>query len=327
MNIIIGYYTYSYCKHLHSQTDSLHECSSSSSSNRIMEGFYIKDTPLITDTPLIEDTQTEVSDYKDENLGIVNIYQIDSDATPDEIQGKFQSIHDNIMRLDKENKELKGKVRALEEENTELKRRVRALEENTELKEKVTVIEEENTELKRKVTVTEEENTELKEKVRALEEENTKLKEKVTKLDAEVKESKQKFESLRNDILTGEVVKGVERKIIALLGGKGSHIALYNVVNRFDNPEKLIEERVFRSEDQVKEANKRWKKLRGQYKLEPYHVAVMLDLRGQRNERAHPQIDPVTDIEEVIQSTTDEEMQEVLEILVPIIKDHGIFKK
>ena len=77
----------------------------------------------IKDTPLIEDTQTEVSDYKDENLGIVNmttIYQIDSDPTAGEISnaGEIYSIHDNIMRLDKENKELEGKVRALEEEKT-----------------------------------------------------------------------------------------------------------------------------------------------------------------------------------------------------------------
>ena len=288
-----------------------------------MEDYHIKDTSLIKDTP------TEVSDCEDEDpdgiMDLAAILQIHSDATPDENKGEFQSIHDFIMRLEKENKELKGKVRALEEENTELKRRVRALEENTELKGKVTVLEEENTELKEKVRALAEENKKLKEKVTVLEEENTELKGMVMELDVEVKKLKQEFESPQNNILAGEVVRGVETKIIALLGGKGSHFTLNHIVTHFNDPAKLIRQRVFRSEDQVKEADRRWKKLMEQYKLESYHVAVMESLRWQRNANAHPKINSVTVIEKVIQSTTDEEMQEVLEKLVPMIKEHGIF--
>ena len=164
-----------------------------------------------------------------------------------------------------------------------------------------------------------------------LAEEKKELKEKVTVLETQVKKLKQELESLKsqqNDILIGEVVKGVERKIIELLGGDGSYVSLNHVVQNLNNSERLIGEQVFLSEDEVKEADRIWKKLKEQYKLENYHATRLRSLRKVRNQRAHPEIGtaPVTVIEEALKSTTDKRMQEVLEKLVPIIRDHGIIK-
>ena len=169
-------------------------------------------------------TPKKVSDCKDEDLDEIMeelesiAFQICSDPIPEpeEIQEKLQSIHEFIMWLADENKELKGRVTVLEGENKDLKGRV-------------TVLEGENKELKGRVTV----------------------------LEGEVKKLKHELESLRTDILTGEVIKGVETKIIDLLGGDGSHFTLNHVVNKLNNPARLIEEQVFRSEDEVKEADKR----------------------------------------------------------------------
>ena len=237
-------------------------------------------------------TPKKVSDCKDEDLDEIMeelesiAFQIRSDPIPEpeEIQEKLQSIHEFIMRLAEENKELKGKVTVLEGENKELKG-------------KVTVLEGENKELKGKVTV----------------------------LEGEVKKLKQELESLRTDILTWEVVKGVETKIIDLLGGDGSHFTLKHVVNKLNNPARLIEEEVFRSEDDVKEADKRWQKLKEQYKLNLYDVAVMKSLTVQRNQRAHLEMGTtVTAMKKVIQSTRDEKIQEVMEKLLPIVQDYRI---
>ena len=212
-------------------------------------------------------TPKKVSDCKDEDLDEIMeeleyiAFQIRSDPIPEEeileeIQEKLQSIHEFIMRLAEENKELKGRVTVLEDE---------------------------------------------------------------------VKKLKQELESLRTDILTGEVVKGVETKIIDLLGGDGSHFTLNHVVNKLNNPARLIEEQVFRSEDEVKEADKRWKKLKEQYKLKLKDVAVMKSLRVQSNQRAHPEIGTtVTAMKKVIQSTRDEKIQEVMEKLLPIVQDYRI---
>ena len=176
----------------------------------------------------------------------------------------------------------------------------------------------ENKALKRRVTV-------LEGTVTVVEGENKELKGRVTVLEGEVKKLKHELESLRTDILTGEVIKGVETKIIDLLGGDGSHFTLNHVVNKLNNPARLIEEEVFRSEDEVKEANKRWKKLKEQYKLKLKDVAVMKSLRVQWNQRAHPEIGTtVTAMKKVIQSTRDEKIQEVMEKLLPIVQDYRI---
>ena len=170
-----------------------------------------------------------------------------------------------------------------------------------------------------------EKTKELKGRVTVLEGENKELKGRVTVLEGEVKKLKQELESLRTDILTGEVVKGVETKIIDLLGGDGSHFTLNHVVSKLNNPARLIEEQVFRSEDEVKEADKRWQKLKEQYKLNLYDVAIMKSLRVQRNQRAHPEIGTtVTAMKKVIQSTRDEKIQEVMEKLLPIVQDYRI---
>ena len=236
-------------------------------------------------------TPKKVSDCKDEDLDEIMeelesiAFQIRSDIDQisiryslrylrflpeEEIQKKLQSIHEFIMRLAEETKELKGRI---------------------------TVLEGENKELKGKVTV----------------------------LEGEVKKLKHELESLRTDILTWEVVKGVETKIIDLLGGDGSHFTLNHVVNKLNNPARLIEEQVFHSEDEVKEADKRWQKLKEQYKLNLYDVAVMKSLRVQWNQRAHPEIGTtVTAMKKVIQSTRDEKIQEVMKKLLPIVQDYRI---
>ena len=212
-------------------------------------------------------TPKKVSDCKDEDLDEIMeeleyiAFQIRSDPISEEeileeIQEKLQSIHEFIMRLAEENKELKGRVTVLEDE---------------------------------------------------------------------VKKLKQELESLRTDILTGEVVNGVETKIIDLLGGDGSHFTLKHVVKNINNPARLIEEEVFRSEDEVKEADKRWQKLKEQYKLKLKDVVVMKSLRVQSNQRAHPEIGTtVTAMKKVIQSTRDEKIQEVMEKLLPIVQDYRI---
>ena len=176
------------------------------------------------------------------------------------------------------------------------------------------------------------ENNKLKGRVKVLEGEiavlqgeNKELKVTVAVLQGEVKRLKQELESLQTDILTGEVVKGVETKIIDLLGGDGSHYTLKHVVNKLNNPARLIEEEVFRSEDDVKEADKRWKKLKEQYKLKLKDVSLMKSLRVQRNQRAHPEIaTTVTAMKKVIRSTRNEKIQEVMEKLLPIVHDYRI---
>ena len=117
----------------------------------------------------------------------------------------------------------------------------------------------------------------------------------------------------------------METKIIDLLGGDGSHFTLNHVVNKLNNPARLIEEQVFRSEDEVKEADKRWQKLKEQYKLKLKDVSLMKSLRVQSNQRAHPEIGTtVTAMKKVIQSTSDEKIQEVMEKLLPIVQDYRI---
>ena len=80
-------------------------------------------------------TPKKVSDCKDEDLDEIMeelesiAFQIRSDPIPEEeIQEKLQSIHEFIMRLADENKELKGRVTVLEGENKELKGKVTVLE-------------------------------------------------------------------------------------------------------------------------------------------------------------------------------------------------------
>ena len=254
-------------------------------------------------------TPKKASDCKDVNIAEVVeeladiAFQIRLDPIPEEeIQQRLQSIHEFIMRLADENKDLKKRITVLEEE----------------LKGTVAVLQGENIELKGTVAVLQGENKELKITVAVLQGENKELKITVERL-------KQELESLQTDILTGEVVKGVETKIIDLLGGDGNYVSLKHVVKNINNPAELIEEGVFRSEDDVKEADKRWKKLKEQYKLKLKDVTLMKSLREQRNQRAHPEIGTtVTAMKKVIQSTRDEKIQEVMKKLLAIVQDYRI---
>ena len=169
----------------------------------------------------------------------------------------------------------------------------------------------------------------LEAEVEKLEAEVEKLKAEVEKLKAEVEKLKEECKDLTTNSfisLTGEVVKKVEMKIVDLLGGDGTvceYVTLKHVVNNFSNPARLVEEEVFHSEDEVKEANRRWQELKEKYELNFYHLAVMKCLGVQRSREAHPEISTVEAIK-VIQSTRDRKTQEVLDKLVPIIQDHGI---
>ena len=104
-------------------------------------------------------TPKKVSDCKDEDLDEIMeelesiAFQIRSDPIPEEeIQEKLQSIHEFIMRLAEENKELKGRVTVLEGENKELKGKVTVLQgENKELKGRVTVLQGEVKKLKQEL--------------------------------------------------------------------------------------------------------------------------------------------------------------------------------
>ena len=166
----------------------------------------------------------------------------------------------------------------------------------------------------------------LEEECEKLEEECEKLEEECEKLKEECEKLKEEFKDLTTNSLTGEVVKKVEMKIFDLLGGDGTvceYFTLKHVVNNFSNPARLVEEEVFRSEDEVKEANRRWQELKEKYELNFHHLFVMKCLGVQRSRQAHPEISTVEAIK-VIQSTRDRKTQEVLDRLVPIIQDHGI---
>ena len=171
-----------------------------------------------------------------------------------------------------------------------------------------------------------EETKELTGGIAMLEAEVKKLKEEIKNLKEETKNLKEEIKNLTTNSLTGEVVKKVEMKIVDLLGGDGTvceYVTLKHVVNNFSNPARLVEEEVFHSEDEVKEANRRWQESKEKYELNFYHLAVMKCLGVQRSREAHPEISTVEAIK-VIQSTRDRKTQEVLDKLVPIIQDHGI---
>ena len=157
-------------------------------------------------------------------------------------------------------------------------------------------------------------------------EETKELRRKIAMLEAEVEKLKEEFKDLTTNSLTGEVVKKVEMKIVDLLGGDGTvceYFTLTHIVNNFSNPARLVEEEVFRSEDEVKEANRRWQELKEKYKLNFHHLFVMKCLGVQRSREAHPEISTIEAIK-VIQSTRDRKTQQVLDKLVLIIQDHGI---
>ena len=159
-----------------------------------------------------------------------------------------------------------------------------------------------------------------------LKEETKELRGEIAMLEAEVKKLGEEIKDLTTNSLTGEVVKKVEMKIVDLLGGDGTvceYVTLKHVVNNFSNPARLVEEEVFHSEDEVKEANRRWQELKEKYELNFYHLAVMKCLGVQRSREAHPEISTVEAIK-VIQSTRDRKTQKVLDKLVSIIQDHGI---
>ena len=171
-----------------------------------------------------------------------------------------------------------------------------------------------------------EETKEIEAGVEKLEEECEKLEEECEKLEEECEKLKEEFKDLTTNSLTGEVVKKVEMKIVDLLGGDGTvceYFTLTHIVNNFSNPARLVEEEVFCSEDEVKEANRRWQELKEKYELNFHHLFVMKCLGVQRSREAHPEISTIEAIK-VIQSTRDRKTQQVLDKLVLIIQDHGI---